>query len=79
MSDQNVNPIEVLDSVAGASNDIFRLVGSPLQEEARAASAAVRELVRVARIADMYVGNEAPPEFAEEYAAALAAFKEVQC
>ena len=44
-------PIDVvafLDGVAGATNDIFRLVGSDMQKEAAEARAAVAELIQAA-------------------------------
>lgn len=40
-----MNVLAFLDGVAGATNDTFRLVGSPMQQEAREARAAMAELI----------------------------------
>jgi hypothetical protein len=45
-----MNVLNFLDGVAGATNEIFRLVGSPMQQEAREARAAVAELIERERV-----------------------------
>ena len=61
-------PIDVvafLDGVAGASNEIFRLVGSDMQKEAAEARAAVAELMEreakqrdvLERLCEAYIAN----------------------
>lgn len=41
-----IDVVDFLDGVAGATNEIFRLVGSDMQKEAAEASAAVAELIK---------------------------------
>lgn len=51
MSARTIDVLAVMDSAAGASNDIFRLAGSQLQRDIAEARAAVADLVRAARLA----------------------------
>lgn len=55
-----MNVLGFLDGVAGATNEIFKLVGSPMQKEAAEARAAVAELVEASR---EFMGASFFPDF----------------